>query len=196
MIALSSIIVNETNPRSVKDADYNRLKRSLQKDPEILTVRPLVLHSKNNYKLLAGEQRYNALLDLGYKEVPVNWISFADELNDEQKRRFVLLDNDHAGIWDLPKLTEHWNADELNNWEIFIPSFNENIEMPELLSTIPVIEEKRKTPSATDNDYSVFECVMLHENKVQLLEVLNKIKTDNGFEKIEESIMHLIKSFK
>jgi hypothetical protein len=37
--------------------------------------------------------------------------------------------------------------------------------MPELLSTIPVIEEKRKTPSATDNDYSVFECVMLHENK-------------------------------
>jgi ParB-like chromosome segregation protein Spo0J len=117
MIALSSIIVNEINPRSVKDADYNRLKRSLQKDPEILTVRPLVLHSKNNYKLLAGEQRYNALLDLGYKEVPVNWISFADELNDEQKRRFVLLDNDHAGIWDLPKLTEHWNADELNNWE-------------------------------------------------------------------------------
>lgn len=49
-------------------------------------------------------------------------------------------------------------------------------------------------PSATSNDHSVFECVMLHSNKVQLVKVLDQIRAANNYEKIEQALMHLVRN--
>jgi hypothetical protein len=50
-------------------------------------------------------------------------------------------------------------------------------------------------PSTSDNDYSTFELVMLHENKLILIETLNKIKNNFLFEKQEEALMELVRHF-
>lgn len=192
-IALSDIKLNPDNPRTITDAEFNNLKKSLKKDPAIMTVRPLVLNGKNDLLLLAGEQRYKALVELGYTEISNKWILFADQLTDEQKKKFIILDNHHSGTWDISKLTSSWNIEELTQWDITIPGLDLNI--PEILPVTQLSDTKPKQPLATDNDYSVFELVMLHENKVKLLEVLNKVKSDNGFEKLEEALMHIVNNF-
>jgi hypothetical protein len=52
-----------------------------------------------------------------------------------------------------------------------------------------------KKPSATSDDYSVFELIMINTNKVLLLETLNKIKHEFLFEKHEEALMELIRIY-
>lgn len=193
-IALDRIVLHTKNPRVIRDAEFKRLKKSIADDPEILTVNPLVLHSSNNFQLLAGQQRYLALIDLGYEEIPQEWVLFGDNLTDTQREKFVLLDNTHAGDWDFKKLTEDWGIDLIKGWDINIPDFN--IDLPELFKTNTTASQEPapEKPSATGSDYSVFELVMLHTNKLKLLEVLNQVRTENEFEKLEEALMHIIES--
>lgn len=60
-------------------------------------VSPIVVDE--NMVILAGHTRYKALKKLGYKECPY---IFADDLNEEQKRKFRLLDNKTSefAMWD------------------------------------------------------------------------------------------------
>lgn len=192
VIKLSDIKPHPINPRTISPADFEKLKRSLQRDPEIMTVNPIVLNSKKDFTILAGEQRYKALLELGYQEIPGSWVLLADHLTDEQRQKFILLDNHHSGIWDIGKLTENFGVDLVKGWEIAIPDFS--VEIPELLS-VTQKENKQRSPGATDDDYSIFELVMLHENKVELLDILNQVRQDHKFEKIEEALMHIVHSY-
>jgi hypothetical protein len=52
--------------------------------------------------------RYKALLELGYKEVPENWIRSAGSLSDDEKRRFIITDNVGFGEWDYDALANEW----------------------------------------------------------------------------------------
>lgn len=60
-------------------------------------VSPIVVDE--NMVILAGHTRYKALKKLGYKECPY---IFADDLNEEQKRKYRLLDNKTGefATWD------------------------------------------------------------------------------------------------
>ena len=51
-------------------------------------------------------------------------------------------------------------------------------------------------PKSTDDEYSVFELVMLHENKLILLQVLNEVKTKHGIDKQEDALMYIINNHK
>lgn len=59
----------------------------------------------------------------------------------------------------------------------------------------PEATPKNTGPKASDEDYSTFELVMLHSNKLLLVETLNKLRQERHFEKIEDALMHLIKSY-
>jgi hypothetical protein len=50
-------------------------------------------------------------------------------------------------------------------------------------------------PKTTDNEFSTFELVMNHQNKVRLVEVLSRIREDNGFAKLEDALMELVKIY-
>lgn len=197
-IPLSAVSINPKNPRSISDKEFKRLVNSLRKDPEIMTVRPLVVHSRQHLTLLAGEQRYKALLELGYTEIPHTWLLYADTLSEKQREKFILLDNDHAGEWDLQKLTDGWDVSAIvNDWDLNIPGLDLPIEMPELLDTEPVTDSPKSEsrPSATDDNYSVFEVVMEHDKKLQLLKTLNEVKAAKGFEKLSDTLFHIVTSY-
>ena len=55
---------------------------------------------------------------------------------------------------------------------------------------------ERTTPSASDDGYSAFELIMLHENKIQLLDTLLSIKNQYMFEKQEDALMELVRQYK
>lgn len=197
-IPLSAVSVNPKNPRTISEKEFKRLVRSLKKDPEIMTVRPLVVHSRQQLTLLAGEQRFKALQELGYTEIPHTWLLFADTLSEAQREKFILLDNDHAGEWDLHKFTQDWDISVITqDWELSIPGLDQPVIMPELLDVAPTAppDNKPEKPSATGDQYSVFEVVMEHDKKLHLLQIINQAKQEHGFEKLADALYHIAISY-
>lgn len=80
----------------------------------MMELRPLVLD--NDGVVLGGNQRLAALKDLGYKEIPEEWVKRADQLTEEEKKRFIVADNVSFGMWDIDELLEGFEIDTLEDW--------------------------------------------------------------------------------
>lgn len=102
---------NPKNPRLIKNKDFKQLVKDISEFPKMLEIRPIV-HDEN-LMILGGEKRWRACLELQLKKVPV---INAKDLTEEEKRRFILKDNTHAGSFDAQILGEGWGDDELKEW--------------------------------------------------------------------------------
>ena len=65
----------------------------------MMELRPMVVNS--DMIVLGGNMRLKALKELGFEEIPDNWVKRADELTDEEIRRFIILDNASFGEWEF-----------------------------------------------------------------------------------------------
>lgn len=132
-IKLSDIKPNPNNPRKISGEQLGKLKESLERDPEFMQLRPIVVDE--NGLILGGNQRYAGLKSLGYKEVPESWVVRADSLTEEQQKRFILVDNapeGMAGEWDVELLKAEWDLPELENLGFRIGEIDNDI--PEIIS--------------------------------------------------------------
>lgn len=50
-------------------------------------------------------------------------------------------------------------------------------------------------PPVGYNDDCVFELVMTQENKISLLDALNKVKSNNLYDKLEDALMHIVRAY-
>jgi len=116
MIKLNQIKINSANPRLIKDDRFRKLVKSIKEFPKMLELRPIVIDDDGT--ILGGNMRYRALKELGYKEIPDNWVKKASELTDEEKRRFIIEDNVGFGEWDMDMLANEWDAEELEEWGV------------------------------------------------------------------------------
>ena len=119
---LSEIKVNKSNPRIIKDEKFKKLIKSLEDFPKMMEFRPIVVNDDG--MILGGNMRYRALLDLGYKEVPDNWVKKASDLTDDEKRRFIIVDNLSFGEHDWDALANEWDAEQLEDWGLTVNNFN------------------------------------------------------------------------
>jgi ParB-like chromosome segregation protein Spo0J len=88
----------------------------------MMELRPIVIDSNN--MVLGGNMRLKALQSLGFKNVPDSWVKRADDLTEEEKKRFIITDNAGFGEWDWDMLANEWNADDLVQWGLDVPVFN------------------------------------------------------------------------
>jgi DNA modification methylase len=138
---LSQIKANPNNPRLIKDERFAKLCKSIQDAPKFMALRPIIIDGEG--MILGGNMRYKALLHLGYKEVPDAWVKRADELTEDEKKRFIIADNVGFGDWDYEALANEWDAEQLSDWGLDVPDFEvvpteakeDNYEIPETLST-------------------------------------------------------------
>jgi DNA modification methylase len=139
---LSALKANPNNPRVIRDARFEKLKNSIQEFPKMMKLRPIVVD--NTGMILGGNMRLRALQDLGYKEVPDEWVKQADELTEDEKRRFIIADNVGFGEWEWETLANEWDAGELEEWGLEVPGFDEeqraeaqedDYEIPEVIHT-------------------------------------------------------------
>lgn len=119
-IKLSKLKPNPSNPRTVRDEKFIKLKNSIEAFPDMLNKRPIVAVTDKDgkYMVLGGNMRLKACADLGMKEVPV---ILADEWTEEQRREFVIKDNVGFGEWDWDQLANEWDAKELADWGLDFP---------------------------------------------------------------------------
>ena len=132
---ITEIKLNPSNPRVIKDAKFDKLKKSIQEFPAMMELRPMVVDSDN--VVLGGNMRLKALTELGYKEIPDTWVKRATDLTEEEKQRFIVADNVGFGEWDWQALQEGWDVEQLGEWGLDVPGFDVNPdEMGEGFSSI------------------------------------------------------------
>ena len=119
---LKDIRPNPDNPRIIRDEKFQKLKRSIEEFPKMMSLRPIVIDADG--VVLGGNMRLRALQDLGYKEVPDEWVRRAEELTEDEKRRFIIADNVGFGEWAWDALANEWEAEDLANWGLDLPGFD------------------------------------------------------------------------
>jgi len=122
---LSEIKSNPNNPRVIKDHKFEKLKKSISEFPKMMELRPMVINEDNI--VLGGNMRLKALKDLGYKEVPEEWVKRASDLTEEETRRFIIADNVGFGEHDWEMLANEWNVEELEEWGLDGFPFDEDV---------------------------------------------------------------------
>ena len=146
-IALSRVVENEENPRTITTEKFQKLVKSLIVFPRMLTIRPIVVDE--TMTVLGGNMRLRALKHIvsmdwdtlrftisdgdkftqgevdalleywdGWRKKPVATIVNATDLTEAQKKEFIIKDNVGFGDWDADALANQWNTDLLKDWGI------------------------------------------------------------------------------
>ena len=120
---IKDIKPNPNNPRVIKDEKFAKLVQSLKELPEMATVRPVVVNS--DMIVLGGNMRLKAMKEAGWKEVPVEIVDW----DEDKQRQFIIKDNVGFGEWDWEMLANEWDAEQLEDWGLDIPAFDEPKEL-------------------------------------------------------------------
>lgn len=107
-ISSSLLKTNNNNPRILKNASFKKLVKSLKEFPEMADVREVVVNKE--YLILGGNQRYRAMLEAGWSEIPVKIVDWAEE----KQREFIIKDNISSGQWSEDIF--NWDSEELEGW--------------------------------------------------------------------------------
>lgn len=142
MLPMSAVEVNAgqleglpANPREIRDDKFEKLKANIQKYPELLEYRSLMVYPMPNGKhiIIGGNMRYRAMQELGYTEVPC--VIIPAETPVEKLGAYTILDNNGFGKWDWDLLANEWEPfgldslglDSFANTDINLDDFFEEV---------------------------------------------------------------------
>lgn len=137
-LPIGKIKANPNNPRTIKDDKFFKLVQSLKDLPEMAKVRPVVVNQ--DMVVLGGNMRLKAMKEAGWKEVPVEIVDW----DEDKQRQFIIKDNVGFGEWDWEMLANEWDAEQLEDWGLDIPAFDDpkeleaeedDYEMPDQITT-------------------------------------------------------------
>lgn len=131
------------NPRKIEKEEMERLKRSVTNFSKMLSLRPIIF-SPDTMEVLGGNQRLRALLETGHTMVPPDWVKSAADLTEEEKRQFVITDNNQAGYWDFDILNEDYRMEELEEWGMSLEEIEDYL-----------VEKARRELKAEEDDYEI-----------------------------------------
>ena len=186
-VKIAEVKPNPNNPRLIKDDKFRKLVKSIQEFPDMLSVRPIVVNK--DMVVLGGNMRLKAIKEAGYKDIAVEIVDWSED----QQKEFIVKDNASFGEWNWDDLANNWDEEQLVEWGIDTWVSKSNDDLLELDAKTE--EESTNIPKITDEGYSLFEIVMLHENKVHLFDVLNQVKKEFLFDKTEDALMEIIRVY-
>lgn len=147
------------NPRWIRDARFEALKKSIEDAPEMLDLRELMVYSLSEIKgkdgkyiVIGGNQRLKALRELGYKEVPCKVLD--PETPMEKLREYTIKDNEAFGQNDWDVLADEWPQEELEVWGMEIDSFSSTVDFDRVDN---ISDENYETPKT-----KMLECPKCH----------------------------------
>ena len=173
--------------------------------------------------IIAGHGRVMAAQRMGLAQVPTIVIK---GLSDSERRALTLADNriQLNASWDMDKVREELSALADEDFDLSFTGFSDgevesllsdtmDVLLPDIESqyvpTVPTaVQQDKQAPTAgdemdeprerraSDDDYSRFDLVMTHSNKVELVELLSQIRADKMYDTLEEAIMDLVKFWK
>ena len=163
-VKISDIKANPNNPRLIKDDKFAKLVQSVTEFPEMLEIRPIVVNS--DMVVLGGNMRLKACKEAKIKELTV---IIADNLTEEQQRKFLIKDNVSGGEWDWEVLANEWDSEQLEDWGLDVPDFGADTEL---------LEAEQKDLSGDLKE--TFEVIISCNDETHQEQVYNKMIAD-GF---------------
>jgi hypothetical protein len=136
MIELSSLKPHPYNPRTITKRSLAKLKKSIKEFLKMMEVNKIVYDEDNI--ILSGNMRREALLSLGYKEIPKTWTQQVLGWTKEEKEEYMIKDNAHYGEFDFDLLTSYFD-----NYDLVEFGVNGAYDVPE----DPKQEEQDNTKS-------------------------------------------------
>ena len=124
-VDINELISPEYNPRQITDDEMEKLKNSIN---EFGYIAPIIVNKHNNH-IVGGNQRYEALKELGYEEIDVVYIYEKDE-NREKALNIAL--NKISGEWDEVKLNQIFTEMKLAAFDKVSLTGFEDYEVQEL----------------------------------------------------------------
>ena len=123
-VKISELNSPDWNPRYITEEDFNKLKNSIE---TFGYVDPIIVN-KYNMNIVGGNQRYQALVKLGYEDVDV---IFIDEPNLDREKALNIALNKISGDWDTVKLNSLVEELKMKNFDLDLTGFDE-IELEEI----------------------------------------------------------------
>lgn len=109
------------NPRQIRDFRFEKLKKSISDAPEMLSLRELIVFPHDGkFIIIAGNMRYRACQDLKIKELPCKILD--ENTSVEKLREYAIKDNENFGEYDFDILANEWDAEELTEWGVELPT--------------------------------------------------------------------------
>lgn len=185
-LPISKVKLNPTNPRVIKDDKFQKLVKSIQDFPEMKEIRPIVVNE--DMIILGGNMRFRAMQEAGVKDIPVIIVDW----DEEKQKEFTIKDNLSFGEWDWDALANDWDIEALREWGVDVPSFNIDLIEPEIDTT--------KLGENMDKyiNNSIKQIVLYYDTEKfeQMLNDLDKIANEKGFEDNSEVVEYLVEQFK
>ena len=165
-----------SNPRTITEDDFEKLKKSLVNFRKMLSLRPMVVDE--DWNILGGNMRYQALCRLrdegveGFTEdIPDEWVKQDITLSAAEKREFVIKDNQQRGRNDWDALANEWDDKELREWDVDMDWFDEDVENL----------EPGDMPDLSDKIQNEFKIEISCEDEKQQQDLYNKL-IEEGYE--------------
>jgi hypothetical protein len=187
MIELKRIKINTENPRKTQKNDFNRILKSLKDFPEGLRANPIKVDE--NYVILAGNQRAKALSILGYKEIPDEWVEIKEGWTKEEKKKFIIKDNQNAGEFDREKIEMNFNPDEIKDF---------GIEFPDIEIDYSILDEDSSIEEQMEEDKkNVMKSIHIEVEEEDYEFIYNGMNTirDKGLDVGKEFVKFLNKKY-
>jgi ParB-like chromosome segregation protein Spo0J len=214
-LATKKLVPYAENARAHSDRQVEDIAASIR---EFGFVNPVLIDERG--EIVGGHGRVLAASKLGLAKVPVVRLS---HLSDRQVRALRIADNKIAlsSSWDLEKLSKELSALAEVDFDLSVTGFDEQ-ELDALLKDdMAILPESWKSevlatesgsgrsepevtsgeltqvarPRTTDDEHSTFELVMKHSNKLRLVEVLSRIRSEEGLPLLEDALMVLVKTY-
>ena len=154
-IKISDIKINPANPRLIKDARFRKLVKSIEEFPKMMALRQIIVDNDN--MVLGGNMRLKALQELKYKTIPAEWVKNANELTEDEKRRFIIADNVDFGEHDWDMLANEWDQDELIEWGVEIPIYEDFSEKNKEIDTDEFSDKMELKFEVTGEEYQYIQ---------------------------------------
>jgi len=142
-----------------------KLVKSIEEFPKMMKLRPIVID--NSGMVLGGNMRLKALQHLKFKEIPDEWVKRADELTEDEKQRFIAVDNVGFGEWDFDILANEWDAVKLEEWGL------EGIDKLDKIKDGEEIEFEKSVQLEPPKEYILIMC---EPNSIEWEDLKEKLK--------------------
>jgi hypothetical protein len=169
------------NPRTITEKAMKGLKKSLK---TFGIVDPIIVNK--DFTVIGGHARMRAWQELGNKTIPCHFVDL--DKTQEKKLNVVLNSQSISGTYDEIKLFDILEELKLED------DFDELL-LGELLPEMDLeeLEDKNKEISLEDlGDESILKLKFDMQTYLNVIQILNDLKTKNDFQSNEDLFLHLI----
>lgn len=113
------------NPRQITEEKFALLKQNIEKYPEMLNLRGLMVYplASGKYIVIGGNMRYRAMLELGYTAAPC--VVIPTDTPIDRLKAYTIIDNNGFGKYEWDMIANEWDMDEVKDWGLDISALGE-----------------------------------------------------------------------